>query len=155
MQQRYMTDDEKESHFQTLLTQIRTYGPDEIIGVARSGCALAQWCCEELNLPLGFFEPNTRQFVCRPYSQRFVFVDDNCVSGQTYLDTKRWFENTQKGEMQWAVFFSDKDKTPERIRRSIMQGVELDYYALGPIFSTREQPKPYVRSRDEIQNCEK
>ena len=151
MQQREMPTAEAEQYFHAMVQQVRVYNPDEIIGVARSGLALAQWTAELLNLPLGFYEPNTQQFVCQPQSQRLVFVDDNCVSGETYQEVKQWLtQHHPTKTMKWAVLFSDAVKTAQATQQEIIQGTVLDYFALGPIYGSRKQIKgQHIRRRDE------
>lgn len=152
MIKRPMTIEEEDRYWNVMVAQITDYDPDEIIGIGRSGCALAQWVAETLDLPLGFLDFKSKQFVCQFKSRRLVFVDDNCGSGQTYLQLREWFtEYFPHLEMKLAVFFSDAERTPVEIQNEIIQGGCIDFYANGPLYSSLKQLKGlYIRRRDEL-----
>jgi len=81
-------------------------------------------------------------------SKRVVFVDDNILQGSTYLQTKEFMQSSAI-EWRWAVLFSDWN-TPENIRREVIQGVRLSYFAEEPIWGSKKISQDYgVRYRDE------
>lgn len=145
---RSMTDQEGEIYFNTMVSQIKNFAPDEIVAVNRSGFSYAMWTAQILNLPLGVYWPNKAQLVVNEESKRLVFVDDNILQGTTYRQTKQ-FMLTKHYEWRWAVLFSDWF-TPEQIRNEIIQGIRLPYFAVDPFWGSKKISKNYgIRYRDE------
>ena len=149
-QPRIMTNDEGETYFNNMVSQINDFKPSEIIAVARSGFSYAMWTAQILKLPLGAYWSERGELITGTDPERIVFVDDNILSGTTYKDTKlfmeRYYPNT---EWRWAVLFSDW-LTPETIRNEIIQGVRLPYFAEEPMWGSKKVSADYgVRFRDE------
>jgi len=145
---RVMTEEEGEVYFQNMLLQIKKFEPDEIVAVNRSGFSYAMWASQMLKLPLGAYWPKTNRLVVEDTSKRVVFVDDNILQGSTYLQTKEFMQSSAI-EWRWAVLFSDWN-TPENIRREVIQGVRLSYFAEEPIWGSKKISQDYgVRYRDE------
>jgi len=145
---RVMTEEEGEVYFQNMLLQIKKFEPDEIVAVNRSGFSYAMWASQMLKLPLGAYWPKTNRLVVEDTSKRVVFVDDNILQGSTYLQTKEFMQSSVI-EWRWAVLFSDWN-TPESIRREVIQGVRLSYFAEEPIWGSKKISQDYgVRYRDE------
>ena len=145
-----MTAKEGEKYFQSMLKQIKEFNPDEIVAVARSGFSYAQWIAQELDIKnLSVYYPGTKHLVSYG-GKRLVFVDDNVLSGETYLEAKEFVnENWPDTTMQWAVLFSDWH-TPEAVRNNIIQGTRLNYFAEEPVWGSRKISKAYgTRKRDE------
>jgi hypothetical protein len=145
---RVISELEGEVYFQKMLAQIKEFNPDEIIAVSRSGFSYAMWAAQTLKLPLGAYWPDDNKLVAKTKSKRLVFVDDNILQGNTYLETKSFMEGYNY-EWRWAVLFSDWF-TPEKIRNEIIQGVRLPYFAEEPIWGSRKISQDYgIRYRDE------
>jgi hypoxanthine phosphoribosyltransferase len=145
-----MTAKEGEKYFQSMLKQIKEFDPDEIVAVARSGFSYAQWIAQELDIKkLGVYYPDTKHLVSYG-GKRLVFVDDNVLSGATYLEAKEFLsEKWPEIAMQWAVLFSDWH-TPESVRKDIIQGTRLNYFAQEPVWGSRKISQEYgIRKRDE------
>jgi hypoxanthine phosphoribosyltransferase len=151
-QPRIMGDAEGEHLFQTMLKQIADFNPDEIIAVHRSGFSYAMWVAQILKLPLGVYFPKKPQInFDSDTPKKVVFVDDNILSGTTYIATKEYMKNNFPNvEFQWAVLFSDWNATSENIRNEIIQGTCLPYFAEEPMWGSRKVSADYgVRFRDE------
>jgi hypothetical protein len=147
-QPRKMTDSEGKGYFYHMLDQIHDFKPDEIIAVNRSGFSYAMWAAQILKLPLGAYWPKDNRLVAQADSKRIVFVDDNILQGATYLKTKEFMKDF-KHEWRWAVLFSDWH-TPEAVRKEIIQGTRLPYFAEEPMWGSRKVSEAYgVRYRDE------
>ena len=144
-----MSDKEGEKYFHTMLMQIKKYEPDQIVAVARSGFSYAMWVAQILKLPLGVYYNNT-QLVIENNSKRIVFVDDNIMSGTTFATTKDFMsQNYPSVEWSWAVLFCDW-QTSETIKKEIIYGTELTYYATQPFWGSRKVGLGLgIRARDE------
>lgn len=148
---RWMTDKEGQEYFDNMVRQIAEFAPDEIIAVNRSGFSYAMWAAQRLKLPLGVYWPATDFIVRASEGKRIVFVDDNTVKGETYLQCKKLLsEDPYSGvEWKWAVLFTDWN-TPEEIRNDVIQGIRLPYFAEEPMWgSMKVSQAAGVRSRDE------
>lgn len=149
---RPMTNQEGEQYFENLLAQVRAYAPEEIIAISRSGFSYAGWIAQELNLPLGAYWPERELLVNT--KTRLVFVDDNTITGETYLELAKFLEHKN---LQWkmAVFFCDWH-TPQHIRDQLLMGVHLPYFAQGGYWGRRFskshtetfEATPFTRFRD-------
>jgi hypothetical protein len=147
-QPKVMTDEEGEVYFQNMLLQIKQFNPDEIIAVNRSGFSYAMWAAQILKLPLGAYWPESNKLVALQSSKRLVFVDDNIVKGNTYLETKD-FMSGYKYDWKWAVLFTDWF-TNEDIRKEVIAGIRLPYFAEEPMWGSRKVSQDYgIRYRDE------
>jgi hypothetical protein len=149
-QPRVMTNEEGESYFNNMVSQIAEFKPNEIVAVARSGFSYAMWVAQLLKLPLGAYWANRAELITSSDPERIVFVDDNILSGTTYKDTRlfmaRYYPNT---EWKWAVLFSDWH-TPDNIRNNIIQGTRLPYFAEEPMWGSKKVSQDYgIRYRDE------
>jgi len=149
---RAMTDSEGRKYFNCMVEQIQEYNPDAIIAVARSGFSYAGWTAQLLDLPLGAYWPDTKQLVLPEGANKVVFVDDNMVKGDTYLEAKEFLKTHPALEYQWAVFFTDWT-TPEEIRSQIIQGIRLPYFSTngywGRMFSdSYGSSTPHVKFRE-------
>ena len=149
-QPRIMTNDEGETYFNNMVSQINDFKPNEIIAVARSGFSYAMWTAQILKLPLGAYWSDRGELITGTDPERIVFVDDNILSGTTYKDTKLFMERYYPlTEWRWAVLFSDW-LTPETVRNEIIQGVRLPYFAEEPMWGSKKVSADYgVRFRDE------
>lgn len=144
-----MTPSEGETYFESMVSQIALFCPDEIIAVNRSGYSYAMWVAQILKLPLGSYWPQNKNLVLSSNNpQRIVFVDDNILGGSTFLKARSlMFGNNI--EWRWAVLFSDWH-TPENIRNQIIQGTRLPYFAEEPMWGSKKISVDYgVRHRDE------
>ena len=149
-QPRYISPEEGERYYQTMLKGITDFKPDEVVAVARSGFSYAGWVAQDLELPVGAYWSDDTKLVCKPNSKRLVFVDDNILQGTTYNATKEYMAKYHPDvEFKWAVLFSDWH-TPEDVRNEIIQGARLPYFAEEPVWGSRKVSKEYgVRFRDE------
>jgi len=149
-QPRIMTDTEGELYFSSMLLKIKSFKPDEIIAVARSGFSYAMWVSQMLKLPLGAYWAERGELITSSNSERIVFVDDNMVSGSTYNDTKIFMQqNYPTTKWCWAVLFTDWH-TPEQVRNEIIQGTRLPYFAEEPMWGSKKISQDYgIRYRDE------
>jgi hypothetical protein len=147
---RMMGNAEGELYFDSMLSQIAEFRPNEIIAVARSGFSYAMWVSQMLKLPLGAYWAERGELVTGSDPERIVFVDDNILSGTTYKDTKLFMERYYPTtEWRWAVLFSDWH-TPEEVRNEIIQGTRLSYFAEEPMWGSKKISADYgVRYRDE------
>lgn len=145
---RVMSDEEGEVYFANMLLQIQQFNPDEIIAVNRSGFSYAMWAAQMLKLPLGAYWPKDNRLVASSDSKRIVFVDDNMLGGSTYLATKE-FMKPYLYDWKWAVLFTDWF-TPEEVRKEVIAGIRLPYFAEEPMWGSRKVSKDYgIRYRDE------
>ena len=152
---RQMSNEEGEEIYANLRQQVIDFQPDEIVAMARSGFSYAGWLAQELKLPLGAYWPNRQELVTDPSSRKIVFIDDNTVNGETYLQLKAFMDNkypeTYYPKMIWkfGVFFADW-YTPQPILDEIIVGRKLSYFALEPMWGSRKTSQGYgVRYRDE------
>ena len=145
---RRMEWDEMLTMFFEMVKQIKAFEPNEIVAVNRSGYSFAMWTAQVLKLPLGSYWPDRKLLVTRPESKKIVFVDDNVLQGETFLSTIDYMKDKDKSWC-WAVLFSDWH-TPEDIRKRIIQGTRLDYFAIEPFPGSMKVSEDYgVRTRDE------
>jgi len=147
-----MSEKEGELYFTRITEMIRDFNPEVIVGVARTGMTYAVWVAQELEIKdIGIYWPNhIRIDIPNADPKRMVFVDDNTVSGSSYLQVKelmaRDYPNT---EYRWAVLFTDWH-TPEEVQNELIQGTRLPYFAEEPFWGSRKISKDYgVRFRDE------
>ena len=149
-QPRIMTNAEGEMLFDSMLTQIADYNPDEIIAVHRSGFSYAMWVAQILKLPLSVYFPKKPQLTLDTNPKRVVFVDDNILSGSSYKAATEYMAIVYPDiEFKWAVLFSDWH-TPGSVRNSIIQGTRLPYFAEEPMWGSKKISAAYgVRFRDE------
>jgi hypothetical protein len=51
-------------------------------------------------------------------------------------------------DYKFGVLFTDNVKTPLSIKKQVLKGIDLDYFATS-VPGIMKQYKPYIRSRDE------
>ena len=149
---RRMTDAEAEEYFDRMVRAIEHFNPNVIIAVTRSGLAYAGWVSQILAIKdIGLYDPrNDKLQMPTMNPERVAFVDDNILTGGSYLKAKENIaKNYPQTEMVWAVLYSDWH-TPEHIRNEIIQGTRLPYFAEEPFWGSKKISKYYgVRFRDE------
>lgn len=147
---RFMTEEEGTRLFLNMVDQVADYNPDEIIAVSRSGFIFGAWIAQILKLPLGAYWQDKNLLVTVSNPSKVVFVDDNLVTGGTYLNTVKFMEENHPDiSWKWAVLFSDWN-TPKHIVDAIIQGEQITYYAEEPFWGTKKvSTNVGVRFRDE------
>lgn len=129
--------------------RVAEFAPSEIVPIARSGFIYGAWVAQKLALPVGAYWPDRQILVIRPETKRVVFVDDNTLSGATYLAIKKFMaENHPDVEFKLAVLFSDH-KTPREVLDEIITAEVADYYIASPFPGQMKVCTPNVRFRDE------
>lgn len=116
--------------FFTMIHQIRSCTPDEIIAVNPTGYSFAMWTAQVLKLPLGSYWPDRDILVSRPESKKLMFVDDFLCKGKN-LKTALNFMKDKDIDWAWSVVFSDC-LDPEDMRKMVIQGSVVDYYIKEP-----------------------
>jgi len=151
-QPRAMPVAEAEQYFEQMVRQIRDFDPEVIVGVARTGLIYATWCAQELDIKdIGIYWPKQNRIAIPNINpKRIVFVDDNTVSGGSYLQAKEMMRhNYIQTEYRWAVLFTDWN-SPEVVQDEVIKGARLPYFAEEPFWGSRKISKDYgVRFRDE------
>lgn len=118
------------SIFFTMVHQIRSCDPDEIIAVNPTGYSFAMWTAQVLKLPLGSYWPDRNVLVSNPNSKKLMFVDDFLGEGVN-LKTALEFMKDRDVDWAWSVVFSDC-LDPEDLRKMVIQGTTVDHYIKEP-----------------------
>lgn len=149
MPPRAITNSEGTAYFENMVAQIQEFNPDEIVAVARSGFSYAMWVAQRLKLPLGVYYHSPSRLITQSADpKRIVFVDDNILQGSTYQTAVDYMAQRRE-EWRWAVLFSDWF-TPASVRKSIIQGTRLPFFAEEPMWGSHKVSVDYnVRFRDE------
>ena len=151
-QPRIMPASEAEQYFEEMVRQIRDFNPNVIVGVARTGLVYAVWCAQELGIKdIGIYWPKQNRIAMPNMNpERIVFVDDNTVSGGSYLQAKEYMaKHYYQTEYRWAVLFTDWN-SPEVVQNEVIKGARLPYFAEEPFWGSRKISKDYgIRFRDE------
>ena len=151
-QPRRMTDAEGEEYFGRIVTAIEHFNPTVIVGVARTGLIYATWVSQILSIrDIGIYYPGKDKLLMPNMNpERVAFVDDNTVTGGSYLKCKELMaRDYPQTEFVWAVLYTDWN-TPEHIRSELIQGTRLPYFAEEPFWGSKKISKDYgVRFRDE------
>lgn len=157
---RRMTYAEMVKYVGILAEQVKTFNPDEIVGVARSGMPYATWVAQILNIKhLGYLNIENQELVLsNKNARRIMVIDDNTVSGSSYYTIKELMDSLRKPlplplfkpkfEWRFGVLFTDSLATPEEVKEEVFSGVDLDYYATS-VPGMMKNFKYKVRSRDE------
>lgn len=149
---RIMPASEAEQYFEEMVRQIRDFNPNVIVGVARTGLVYAVWCAQELGIKdIGIYWPKQNRIAMPNMNpERIVFVDDNTVSGGSYLQAKEYMaKHYYQTEYRWAVLFTDWN-SPEVVQNEVIKGARLPYFAEEPFWGSRKISKDYgIRFRDE------
>lgn len=155
-----MTYAEMVKYVGILAEQVKTFNPDEIVGVARSGMPYATWVAQILNIKhLGYLNIENQELVLsNKNARRIMVIDDNTVSGSSYYTIKELMDSLRKTlplplfkpkfEWRFGVLFTDSLATPEEVKEEVFSGVDLDYYATS-VPGMMKNFKYKVRSRDE------
>ena len=149
---RVMSENEAELYFTRIVEQIRSFDPKIIVGVARTGLVYAVWVAQELGIKdVGIYWPKQNRMAMTDNNPgRIVFVDDNTVSGSSYLQAKELMAaHYPQTEYRWAVLFTDWN-SPEIVQNEVIKGARLPYFAEEPFWGSRKISKDYgIRFRDE------
>ena len=124
-----MAYDEMRGYLGILAHHVRDFDPQEIVGLARSGFPYAAWIAQLLNLPLGYLNLKSRGFVLEsPLTERVVIIDDNTVSGESFLAVERFMAEEHPGlGYAFGVLYADWF-TPSEVLGRILYGVRLPYF---------------------------
>jgi hypoxanthine phosphoribosyltransferase len=151
-QPRCMTNAEGEEYFDRIVKAIGHFSPTNIVGVARTGLIYATWVSQLLSIRnIGIYYPGKDKLLMTDSNpERVAFVDDNTVTGNSYLRCKEYMaRNYPQTKFVWAVLYTDWN-TPENIRNEVIQGTRLPYFAEEPFWGSKKISKDYgVRFRDE------
>jgi len=149
---RIMPASEAEQYFEEMVRQIRDFNPNVIVGVARTGLVYAVWCAQELGIKdIGVYWPKQNRIAMpNMNSERIVFVDDNTVTGGSYLQAKEYMaKHYHQTQYRWAVLFTDWN-SPQVVQDEVIKGARLPYFAEEPFWGSRKISKDYgIRFRDE------
>ena len=155
-----MTYAEMVNYVSILANKVKTFEPDEIVGVARSGMPYATWVAQILNIKhLGYLNIENNELVlANKNARRIMVIDDNTVSGSSYYTIKDLMDAKRKPlplpllkpkfEWRFGVLFTDSLATPQEVKDEVFSGIDLDYYATS-VPGMMKNFKYKVRSRDE------
>lgn len=157
---RRMTYAEMVNYVGILAEQVKTFNPDEIVGVARSGMPYATWVAQILKIKhLGYLNLANKELVLsNKNAKRIMVIDDNTLSGDSYYEVKTLMDYKRKPlplpllkpkfEWRFGVLFTDSLATPQEVKDEVFSGIDLDYFATS-VPGMMKNFKYKVRSRDE------